>query len=639
MDPLDCSKCGYRNQPDSSFCIKCGNPLPATQYTAQSNETEIQALRDMVHRINARLDALENRSPIPPQPVTRPQTEQPRIERTLLLIPPDNQEPVSTPPAKKPRKETEWEQILGGNWLARIGILALIIGIGFFLKYAFDNNWIGPEIRVTLGSITGFILLGLGFWWRNRYPVLTQVLTGGGIAVFYLSIFASSTTYHLISIYIATGLLLFLSVLTILLALHYNSVALSVIGIFGAYFAPFILGAFDNKFGSVSTSSSLWLMIYIIVVGLGVIVLSAFRDRRWFGSLALGCSIISYAFWRVEYNSVLTAASLQAGITVIFAIFFFTTLFFYGIQRRRPQAFDYIFLALNSFFFVIFTLVNVWDKYSGYMGLFFLVLALIYWPLSFQLTRHNKENITLSQIALAIGLLAITMAIPFQFRDGIWTPIFFAVEMMTGIWLSFIIKLPFLRYFSYLVFLVMSWDLLLFNTSLHANDVTPVLNKRFLVYIIGIVSAYISVFLVRRKLRKAGEWPFYAVYFTVITNFLTLWLISFEVWGSFGGAIDTASGLHKASLMDARNLSLTGAWAICAVLGLVVGIWKHWRWVRIGALAVLAVTIVKVFAYDVFRLETNYRIIVFVGLGVLLLLSAYLYQRYRKTIKGVFTKE
>jgi uncharacterized membrane protein len=87
--------------------------------------------------------------------------------------------------------------------------------------------------------------------------------------------------------------------------------------------------------------------------------------------------------------------------------------------------------------------------------------------------------------------------------------------------------------------------------------------------------------------------------------------------------------------MDARNLALTGAWALYAIISLVVGIIRHWRWLRIGALGLLAITIVKVFAYDVFQLETTYRIIAFVGLGVLLLLSAYLYHRFIKTIKGV----
>ena len=53
----------------------------------------------------------------------------------------------------------------------------------------------------------------------------------------------------------------------------------------------------------------------------------------------------------------------------------------------------------------------------------------------------------------------------------------------------------------------------------------------------------------------------------------------------------------------------------------------------------LAIPIVKVFAYDVFKLDMGYRIGAFVGLGLLLLVSAYLYQRYSKIIKGVFIEK
>jgi len=58
---------------------------------------------------------------------------------------------IATPPAPpKPTEPREWEQILGGNWLARIGVVTLIIGVAFFLKFAFDNNWLGPIARVIM---------------------------------------------------------------------------------------------------------------------------------------------------------------------------------------------------------------------------------------------------------------------------------------------------------------------------------------------------------------------------------------------------------------------------------------------------------------------------------------------------------
>ncbi|MCJ7744146.1 MAG: DUF2339 domain-containing protein, partial [Dehalococcoidales bacterium] len=100
----------------------------------------------------------------------------------------------------------------------------------------------------------------------------------------------------------------------------------------------------------------------------------------------------------------------------------------------------------------------------------------------------------------------------------------------------------------------------------------------------------------------------------------------------------TCTWMTGRALRSAQNLSLTALWAVYAVILLVIGIAKRWRVVRLGALALLAVSIVKVFVYDVWVLERVYRIIAFVGLGVLLLVSAYLYQRYSKAIRGFLLK-
>ena len=51
---------------------------------------------------------------------------------------------------------------MGGTWLSRVGALAVTIGIGFFLKYAFDNGWIQPAGRIALGVVVGLALLLTG---------------------------------------------------------------------------------------------------------------------------------------------------------------------------------------------------------------------------------------------------------------------------------------------------------------------------------------------------------------------------------------------------------------------------------------------------------------------------------------------
>ena len=92
----------------------------------------------------------------------------------------------------------DWERVLGRNWLAIIGALTLALGIGFFLKLSFDNNWIGDTGRILLGLGAGATLLGLGEFTKRRAPIWSQAVTAGGAATIYMSIYAAYVLYELI---------------------------------------------------------------------------------------------------------------------------------------------------------------------------------------------------------------------------------------------------------------------------------------------------------------------------------------------------------------------------------------------------------------------------------------------------------
>jgi uncharacterized membrane protein len=184
----------------------------------------------------------------------------------------------------------------------------------------------------------------------------------------------------------------------------------------------------------------------------------------------------------------------------------------------------------------------------------------------------------------------------------------------------------------------MTLRMLIYDRTVEISTFKPVLNERFLACITGIALIYLTTYLLWRRRDTLKEWKIVFTCMLIASSFLTLFLISYEVWDTYRSAI-RSNPAGKDGLSDAQNLSLTAVWAVYAVAGLITGIRKHWRYVRIGALALLAVPIIKVFVYDVFMLDREYRIGAFIGLGVLLLVSAYLYQRYSKIIKGVFTNK
>jgi len=866
-----CPKCKRENQPTAHFCVFCGAPLlppeaEDSQELAALRE-EVRHLRDLVIKMSGRLVDLESRQGItaPPPPEPAPVAPAREVAPPVVVRAPAAK---AEPPKAKPPKagKGEWEQILGGNWLARIGALALVIGMGFFLKFAFDNNWLSPTERVILGVIIGLAMLGAGFWWRKRYPVLNQVLSGGGIAVLYLSIFASFAIYDLVHFYVAFAFLFLVSIASAILALRYNSMSLAIIGIIGAFIAPFILGAFGgNGSAAGGAGQAIQLLAYVILVDIGVLILSSFRNWRWFTLLALFGSLIAFGVWYGEFERDISLATAEIGITVIFLIFAGATTLFHIIWRRAPQAFDFTLMLINAAAYFGISLGLMWDAYRAWMGGFVFLIALFYGAVSYLAFKRRAESARLGLFALGIALVFLTVALPIQLGDKAWATIAWAAEGAVLMWLAFKAKIPVFRYYSYLVFLavvirllffdtslnvsafqpifnerflafivaiaamglttyllwrnrdqkisidylvflgaadfialwiigaeVLSyssetmtvsaslsliillalagvtilyhlawrrgprtldlvltivnaaafiiislfiWDelmawmgslyfllaifygilgystarrgadstrlsyfssavalvfltvaipvqlgdtawttiawaaegavlvwlsyafrmpqlrwyswvafflmavrLLFFDTSLNVSAFQPIFNERFLAFAVSIVALYAAGYFLLRERKSSGGGKAGASVLLIAANFFTLWLLSFEVWGSFSNALRAAEVPVKEGLRSAQNLSLTAVWAFYAVIGLVIGIVKRWRYVRLGALVLLLVAIGKVFVFDVFKLELGYRIGAFVGLGILLLVSAYLYQRYSKIIKGVFTE-
>ena len=261
---MRCPGCQQENAETNAFCIFCGAVLSAepsgeeTQTDEGSTETppeevslaglqrQVSGLQQAVEEIRATLAIYGMRLSPSELRQVRSEVQPPRRREPVPApagppsgAPPQSAEPPppAEPPAPMPweRIQVNWELILGGNWLARVGVLAVVIGMGFFLKLAFDNDWIGETGRVVLGIVGGLAFLGAGEYWHKRYPAFAQALAGGGVALLYLSIFAAFAIFELIDLYPGIGLLFLISVASAALALRYESVAVAIIGIFGAF--------------------------------------------------------------------------------------------------------------------------------------------------------------------------------------------------------------------------------------------------------------------------------------------------------------------------------------------------------------------------------------------------------------------
>lgn len=135
---------------------------------------------------------------------------------------------------------------------------------------------------------------------------------------------------------------------------------------------------------------------------------------------------------------------------------------------------------------------------------------------------------------------------------------------------------------------------------------------------------------------EGGRTP--ATALRLVANALTLTLLTSEIaayWHVFDARQVSRSA--SADMHFAREMMLSITWAVYATILVIVGLIRKYAPIRYFAMAVFAVTIVKVFAIDLAELDRIYRVLSIIGLGLTLLLTSYLYQKLSAESKSVGT--
>lgn len=541
---MRCAACGRENADTHRFCIHCGAPLEAAQPASGAEPDDaVEALRADVRRLSAEVAELRRTmaehglTPRPSQqragPVRGPDAAvatHPGERRARSAPPADvatEAEPMPEPaaPGRGLVGAVDWELILGGNWLARVGVLALIIGTAFFLKLAFDNDWIGETERVLLGIVGGLALVSAGEYWRRRYPIYSQALAGGGVAILYLSVFAAFAFYDLIATYPAIGVLAFISVAAAALALRYESTSLAILGIVGAYFAPFLIGALDETTGQGAGGSgtSYEVVAYTLLVNVGVVALSTFRNWRWFTLLALVASLASFMAWFDYVEPSVELAVSQAFLTGIFLTFVAATTLYHVIWRRAPQAFDHSLMVLNASAYLALSYGTLWDDYREWMGLLALGLAVFYAVLGALVMRRGREQYYLALMALGIAAVMLAIVAPVQL-GGPWFGAAWAVQGVVLVGLSFRLGRVHTRLAGLLALALGALTLLLYGVPMAlTEDLTPFANAYALSFALAALAFYAGAYLLwrGREALHEKEWAEFPVVLTTGNVLLT----------------------------------------------------------------------------------------------------------------------
>lgn len=265
----------------------------------------ITALEFAIARLEARIARLERTAPEPAgitfeSGVAAP--PRPAVPSAPPVVPTAGRpmEPsvraatTPAPAARGPQLSAELEVAIGTSWLNRLGIIAIIAAAAYFLKYAFDNQWVGPAGRVVLTSLFGTLLLTIGErYQQRRLSTFAQGLSGGGIAVLYFAVYAAFQIYRLVPLPPAFAMSVVVTVAAVLLALRYESPAIASLGIIGGFAAPLALGGGGNGGAGVGGPVSVGLYLYFLMLDAATYVVAQRTQWRTFGGIGLAAGFLA----------------------------------------------------------------------------------------------------------------------------------------------------------------------------------------------------------------------------------------------------------------------------------------------------------------------------------------------------------
>jgi uncharacterized membrane protein len=497
------------------------SPVAEPPPVVVSEAAQAVVASELVEPIPAILEPMPAPEPEPvvvtsplPEPVATIDVELPPAPPVAPVLPPNPTKPSLFSRAK------DW--LLGGNTVARVGMLLLFVGVVFLLRYAADHVHTPPELKLLGAALVGFVLTGLG--WRiakaldsanpeqhKQRRAMAWVLQGGGVAVLYLTVLAGFHFLHVYGFLPAMLMLAALSAAAVFLAYSQDSETLAIIGALGAFAAPVLL--------STGQSNAVGLFTYLSIVN-AVIGALAWR-KRWAFLVSLGVAastLIAWAWSKLRYDDsvrwvceayLLGHVALYIALGARFAIHSAQSV---GRATQTVQA-----SLVWGVPIVAFSMqARLFGDWQYALSVSAVVLGVVYLGLC-RWARSKGEGFSLlSASYLALGLGFASLAIPLAF-DAQWTSASWAIEGAGLLWVGLAQRQRLMRWAG------LALQTLAVGAYLHLLLIenTPI-NSTWLSALLIALAAFISAYALFKTDAQAQARP---------SKIATLWGL---LWWGFG---------------------------------------------------------------------------------------------------------
>jgi uncharacterized membrane protein len=553
---------------------------------------------------------------LPPTPTTRTVAPPP------FLTSPHPTAPLGTPALPQAARGSDsMEAKIGQYWLNRVGIVAVLIGVSYFLKYAFENNWIGPGGRIVIGLLAGIALVLWSEQFRkNKHEVFSYSLKAVGIGTLYLSLWGAFQVYHLIPAATAFLAMTIVTASTIAMAFSQNAELLAAFSLIGGFSTPMLLSTGENH--------EVALFSYICLLDIAILVIATIKpwQRLLWGSFT--GTLVLYLAWFSQYYT-----KDQRGLTVFFSTVFSSLFAIVPLlhnheksthTHRIPLILTLLPLVNATGFFLALYLMYEFEIST--LTWYALALAAVYLSIGTiykrQAQSQHLDVVHLLHITIAVAFL--TIVIPAKLHAH-WITVGWLVESAALLWVSEKTKTDFLRYLASAALILGIVRLLFFDQTVAQ---TLIFNARFLTYLVAIaILAAIAYY--GRQHASTQEMVFINVA-VVSANLLALIALTWEAYDYFDRQMLLSGGHNPGFYHDvalARGFTCSAIWLIYGAALMAFGLAQRSAFARWQALILIAVTTMKVFMVDVSQLGGSYRIVSFIALGTVLLAISFVYQR------------
>jgi len=558
-----------------------------------STDARLAALEREISELRARLERVERPSQAPRAAPAGQQTAAPRPG------PKPPPEPEKAPPISV-------EDLLGGRVLGWVGGAAVVLGVVFFLVMAANRGWIDETTRVLLAFVGSTALLGAGLYLHERQgrtqAALAAVATA--IAALYVTLTAATQLYDLVDPVLALVFAGLVGAVATSIAVRWDEPVVAGLGIVGALLAPVFVDAGTD-------SASLAFMAVALVAAVGVLL---WRRWSWLGVVAFVVSAPQLLAWLYEEHD----ERLGLSLAVLAAFWLLYVVAAIGYELREPTAA----LRLVSASLLLANAALLagagWamleeTDHSGAATAWVIGAAALHigGGVPAYGGRMSREIAALI-VAVGTALAALGLALAI---DGPALVAGWSAEALVLAWAARRLGDPRGQVASAAFFALALGHTVIFEA--------PPVALRSGVDDLGV--AAIAVAIVGGTafaLSRLSSLPELRETYLGVAATAAVYLPSLAIVSAFDG--------DELEPGQTPQVVLSAFWAVVGLAGIVVGLIRDVRLLRLGGLALLLLAAAKVFVYDLAELESIYRALSFIALGLLLLGGAFAYQRIRK---------